>query len=1326
MAYSIGCITVDESLDTPSAVFPIRGQWGWQLPDDAQVIIHQFGNGDGKIEQRFRLGPGRKTFVVNLQPMSPQRRKALVDFWNQIGGPQQAFYFDAPDYNNQTTTRYTCTFDPDQALAWTKASDLTSNATVNLVVVPPASRIVTYTSSEITTRFPSSLLRGSLLYQESEIIPLITVTPRWWYNNQSLITFGAVSGNNITVNWSSHTASHTALYVGGQLDPNGVATQLATGGASGSASGPNVTGTEFLLVDTDTHRIVASNVLGGTIPLYLSDRLCSIDGTTYRPRLISHSGISQSLGPADDATFQFANADRVFTRLKNLMNLNRADVQFCLFHVQTRSQVQLWRGEAKSWAADENAVFQLQCSDSIYELTLPYPSRRITRECYKPFNDGHKCPYSTAGSGGNPTYCDKLFDSPQGCQSHGMDNYFGGITATPQNVAIRDNGSSGRPTITASSIVSDTMYGKTLQEVYTNIEMPVPCIIADGRDESEFYEAIGIVGAGRIASFGPVANQLLDGQTQNYPYSPIMVLGDDPNVVPFSLDAGGNFQYPYKAAGVAWLSIRRTDPKGIQPSNPDDHQMVASITGGLQGLVWTGPGTNSSQVLTNPIWVFVNALLCAKNMGPGIHISIQEAQFSVADAVAAAAICDLQTPTLVYNRNPVQLPVDGSNIGVGNWTPINGTQPQLPNETQFQFVGIIDQEQPLRDWLDQIMLNCNGYWFTAFGKIVVGIKTNASAVEAFTIGNMLWKSFADSPYAPESGSYNDLTATYNDRDYKFARNTARYYDQDHALILGSTITPRYEKGQINLVGTCTASQALRVAATKCREAIGGVDEYEWKSARTATWKTTVLALNTWPGQVVSVTHPDVSNGYAKYRIQSWTLHDDYSISIKGSTVTDSMYDLDAGPKPMDVGVPVLPIAPGIQTIDMPSWAPCMIARPDVGFNGTTFRLDKVHQLQPDGSTKITFLATGRAPVTSYFTTAKPKLESAVNTRNGTSGPFGYPSVYHFAVSALTGTGEISAPSEVRLAKPTAPDDGAVQLSGMVFPTGTTGMIIYSGVTPDLMRAVYRGPFLSPYVARSLNSGITSVGSLGIPPAGWQNVKIRLKAKAITRFGLFQTNATSIDVPNRKIFVPDGVLDAGGGATISYFGNPNADSVVPVQDYPVTAFFNGLSGTSYLIIGGTDDLSGISAGDVIASRYYCGFRTTTSIGMGAGLVSTHVQANDSVGKLVRIISGTGAGQVRQIISNDQFSTYTVSQPWTVLPSRGQPFDGSPVSQFIIEDGEWLWESDSPVIVNSNPSGNFTVPITIPDLTVKSIIIIGVLTSNGYESPEIDAPYREVAL
>lgn len=1326
MSYYLGPVLVPDSPNVPNVVFPLKAQLGSKATWEPQMAVHVFGDADAKIEQKYYLGPGKRTFVVNLQPMSPTRRNALVQFWNELGGVQQSFYFDAPNAD-RTTTRYNVVFDPAQALAWTQASDLIANASVTLVVLPnDGYEFENYPISETLTRFPDTALQSALLSQVQEIIPLLTITPKVWSNSQSSVGFG--TQNNVI--WNTTLTTSTTLYLGNPSNPQGGAIAIASGGASGSATVSAerwLPGNLYVLTDNQTGRVLASSVTGQNLVVPISDRLCVIGGATYYPRLLGHGGISQQLGPADDATFQLGNADGAFTRLKGLVNLNRADVQFSLFHVGTKTLVKFWRGEVKSYVADEGPTFQLQCSDSVYELNLAFPSRTITRDCYKRFDDGNKCPYAlrSTNHGGYPKSCDHGFDTVNGCQAHGMDAYFGGIIANPQGVVIRDNGSSGRPKITATSIVSDTMYGKPLPRVYVGggLEMPVNAIIAAGRDESDFYQALGIVSEGPIGSFGAPQNQLLDGQTQNYPYTPGENLGGDPNGIPFSLVSGGAYQYPYKAAGVARINITRADTKGIQPSSPDQHTMTASVTQGMQGLIWTAPGQNHIGTLTNPIWVAVDALLCAKGLGPGADGALQEAQFDVASAVAAAAICDLQVPTLVYNRNPVLLPVDGANMGSNQWTSFNPTTAQLPTETQYQFIGIIGQSQPLRDWLDQILINCLGYWYSVNGKIFFGIRENASAVEAFTTGNMLFKSYTETPKAP---TFDDITASFADRDFQFSQNSARYFDENYAVSMGggSGLYPRYEKATINLPGTVTASQAIRVIATRGREELGGVNEFEWKNAVTNTWKTTILALNSTCGQVVSVSHPVVSGGYGKFRIQRFTLNPDYSVQITAQSVTDSMYDLDYGPKPQDVAVPWLPVVAGTQTSNLQSWMPTTFRRgatPQIGAPGTsTFGMNVRYTTGTDGTLQISLQANGSAPVTQYFTSTRPTVQSLVAAAGGSLAS----GTWHFAVCGLDANGNFSAPSAISRCI-LAAGQGQFYVNNVVYPAGSVGYVLFLSQRAETLTAWISKP-------TGLNSGdanfLVAIGqngdTHGVPPDEWSNVRVTLKAKKVIRHGIVRSVVAGLNPAFPSvILVEPGVIQSNeqyDGLILSLIGDPNGGNL-PVADYLIIS----TQASTHAI--GLQPLNGAAmptVGQIVVIREKTDWSTPNSIGSSYWAQSVDypnggIPINADVGQLIMIIGGTGVGQVRQIQSNVPTVHY-VSVPWDIQP------DGSSI--YIVVGSEYLWESSSPVITNNKPVVDVLVPMTIPglDASTSGIVIIGVLTSNGYESEEQFAPFREIAL
>jgi hypothetical protein len=784
---------------TPSGVFPVTPDYPLEVRRDHEVVVHQFGSGNAKIEQRLLLGTGARRFTIRKQWLRDAERIALRNFWESKYGPYGAFIYNAPNDDGIGTTPVTCRF-ANEPLSWEMVADWACSLGVTLIEIPQATP--SYPLNQTVNRFPPAALQTALLSQVQEIIPLVRIQP---------------------------------------LPP-------------------------------------------GYPAIHLSDRRCTIDVQLYQARLLEFDGISQSIGnESDEAQFTFGNADRVMRDLANDVDLFRAEIAFSLFHVGTGIKVDLWKGNIVNWSCDSGPEFRVTAADGLYELNLPYPTRKISRTCWKSFNSA-ACPFGSQGAldlirfpGADSGRCDKGFDTPNGCQAHGMNDYYGGVMAKPQGVRIKDNSTGvwgfGRSTLTSVSLVADSIYDQVLPEIYTDSAMPVNAKIASGRDESDFYSALGIAGEGPLGAYG--AGHKLDGQYHHgYPGSLGLMtsLGADPNPVTFGMDTDAG---PERAAGTAFVMLRRSDAKGLQLSRLSEHSMEVVVAQGLGGWTWTAPSNRAWQpALTNPIWIAVNMLLRARGIRMGANATAQqldyaETLFDVDASVAAALICDEQVSKLV---------------GTGT-------------ETQFKFRGVLQEEKPFRDWLQEVLMNCLGYYTFANGKLKLGVRVNSSAVEAFTEGNILFRSLQLAPLKP---SFNHLTANFADEDFEFVANSISLYDIDYASLLGGAGGPLFLKSTVNLSGTASKSQAARVITVRLREELGGITPAEWKAARQIAFKSTVLALNTEPGMVCSLTHPDMPGGAGEFRVTGWRLNRDYSIDIQGRTATDSMYDLVSGPKPADV------------------------------------------------------------------------------------------------------------------------------------------------------------------------------------------------------------------------------------------------------------------------------------------------------------------------------------------------------------------------------------------------------------------------------------------
>lgn len=865
------------NIDVPTiaafGVFPIVPDFPWGRALDPDVVIHQFGAGDVKREQRFLLGSGAREFIVRRQWLTDANRIALKNFFDAHYGPYGAFTYNLPSDDGTSTTPVTCRF-KDEPLGWQMVADWACSIGVTLVEIPSTNPSYQITATQ--TRFPTGSLPAALLSQRQELFPLIKLT---------------------------------ALQEGYPV-------------------------------------------------MYLSDRRCKVgvevDPTArqqYLPRLLSWDGIQQSMGnDADQATFTFGNADRVMRDLINDVDLYRADVEFSLFHVGTGVKLDLWKGDIVDWSLDCGPEFKVTASDGAYELNLAYPTRKTSRTCVKVYKS-QMCPYATAGAldlvhfpSADASFCDKNYDTPNGCLAHGMKRYYGGIIATPQSVVgfSREGGSPILKLMTSTSVINDSVYDTVVPEVYTDYDMPVQCKIAAGRDESEFYEALGIVCEGPIGAYtfpamkdnnndgvDEYVGPEIDGQAYHgFPSSGLGLrwyLGNDPAGAYdyFSLDqagneTGGNWRKVYHgsstyldnfAAGTAFIVLRVSDAKGLQLKKPGEHTMSIHVREGMGCWVWTAPGARSFVTgVTNPVWIAVNMLLRARGFRAGAsttsdQLDVSEKLFDVSAAVAAAAICNRSVTSLVYGTYRVW--VEDTPYDPDTGAPATGhwENQAITNETQFKFRGIIKDEKPLRDWIQEVLMNCLGYYTFAFGKLKIGIRCSSSTTEDFSEGNILFRSLRLTPRAP---SYNHLTASFADSEFSYTANSVNVYDEEHALAIGVG-GPQFLRATINLSGTYTKSQAARIVATRLREEIGGIDSAERKKARKLSFKTTVLALNVEPGTVASMSHEDMPGGTGEFRVTGWRLNPDYSIDVTGNTSTDSMYNLVDGPKPADVGtVTVLP------------------------------------------------------------------------------------------------------------------------------------------------------------------------------------------------------------------------------------------------------------------------------------------------------------------------------------------------------------------------------------------------------------------------------------
>ena len=748
---------------------------------------------------------------------------------------------------------------------------------------------------------------------------------------------------------------------------------------------------------------------------------------------------------------------------------------------------------------------------------------------------------------------------------------------------------------------------------------------------------------------------------------------------------------------------------------------------------------------------------------------------------------------------------DGSGsaeIAAAQVTPLLGTG----TETQFQFQGVVSSQKPFRDWLTEV-LNCAlGYYTWEFGKLKLGCRINASAVDAYGLGNTLFQTLN---LKPIQSTFEHLVLSYADVAYQYQANTAEYCDKDHAAYYGRPGSPLTT--QMHSVGCSTLSQALRIAATRTREELGGITYTEWRDARIASWQTTLLGLGNEVGQVVSQTHPEIpglhgtcnvsgatvtqasgdnwndsvftpeaggpaqssllnkdalingtqvtitavaisggsvtsltvtpapGNGSGlsfqvitmSFRIQRYTLKKDWSIQIDAQTVTDSMYDLDVGPQPIDV----LPSAPPALFYPIPlapMWAPYQIQAQswDALFPSEwTFDSDQAYTGLADTSVAASLIITGRLPVTEFSATGAPGPVIGTITQSTTGGSLPANSSLIVSLCAIDTNGLPSAPAAIVVIGTSDTGTDTFTLSNITWPpvSGLASYVLFISLQDDLICAQAAGALTAggggtTYTPGSITFGAAIVRSTWALPSPYV-AAVRIKAKMLSHSGIMEvavTSVTSTTVTCVELFDSSGTPPVLVGRALSVIGRNGSST--PFLSVSITGYDHttGTLTVSPQAVVSMQPMQSFQVGDIVAVRFTADASNTltpTSIS-DAGMLNGEnswlgLAVNSERGNILRVIQGTSRGELRKLTGNGA-STFS----WDL------PLYLDYTSVWIIEEPSWLYKSDAPAVANADYQHEAQLEIAAQNFVNTAVLVAGFTVDvNGVESPDGDNPIRE---
>lgn len=1303
MADTLGKIPVPEP-PIISATFPLNPPFGTNVNLPSRMAVHTFYTGDAKTEQRFYLGPGAREWKWT-QEADETERTAVRDFWEQLQGSYALFTFNAPNPDG-TTTATTVRF-ATEPLVFSYTQGMLSQIQIHLIEVLTAAAIdaaqpgdphyAQFPLYSTLTRFPDSTFADALGAQAQTLIPLVKIQP---------------------------------------LDP--------------------------------------------TYPaMYVSDRRCYVGGQLYQARFIGHKGIGQSAvglpnitGQSDQVTLTFGNADRVMRMIANETNLEYASVQFSIYHVASATKLDFWAGQVlpQGYQIDTSPQFELNCSDPLSSPFLTCPPRIVDHNCNAKYDDGIECQFAAHGAldlvnfpSADASKCDHSFDGPNGCLAHQMKYWYRGVFAVPEGVRVKDDTTGfygiARHWITSVSLINDSVWGTPIPIIVTDVELIVPAatgvvstplckaLILAGRNESGFYEAVGIVGEGPM-QLGQDAT--LDGSYHaNWPNPGENIrlipgnvpanlggnvvaqlsldeLGDQTNnpinTQPTANSAGlpswrwiwvestafpGDHKQGYTAldaytSGVAAIAIRISYAQGLQLTTLDQHDMEADVITGWQGWTWTGPGARSAtQVpMTNPIWLCVNLWLFC-NRVKDAPAATQEQYFDVARAVAAAAVCNTVVDRIVETW-------EGQGI-------------------QFKFIGQIRDARPLRDWFNDILTNCLGFFWFNFGKLSFGIRDNATPVSAYTDGNIVFRTLQATGIGPQ---FTKLVMNFADYEYSWQPNNASYQDDDYAAWLGGGARALHKIASMNLSGTADIDQATRLCITRAREEIGGITQAEWDAARRVTFKTTILGLDTAPGDVISVSDPELPGKSVLARVETYALNPDWSVTITARGVTDSMYDFTVGPIPAAAKPgPIRPQpykAPS-EAAWMPNWVTGSPGDPIYGSQDDyTFGMVEDISIRSDNSLAVYLTISGYQPLNNPLAATSAPLIGFMDTQT-TGGFFPGDTNVFVAIGLSSALGYSKTSNTVAYYVPAGTDTNQMTLHKIVLPSPQAGdawttLTLYAALDdPRLMtsQAKYTGP---PSMIAADGSWVIAGNYAGLPldraranPPAPNYDGLIIRVKYVYHSGTVGMPVT--DVQTGAIFC-NGLApgaDDWGGRVVSILAGPLGTDA-QVWNFKCSAYDH----TQGKFTVTPDPVTvGVEIGSVLVVRYAADTVTPTTIG-DSGIDNSIYpggQTDQIQNAQIRIIEGPGRKQIRNIVSNTG-TVYTIDVPWAEQPDA--------TSLWIVEARDWMYRSEVTISANRQDSP-LQVKLEVDNLDLETVLVGAFLVdATGVETADELIPVRDTYL
>lgn len=393
------------------------------------------------------------------------------------------------------------------------------------------------------------------------------------------------------------------------------------------------------------------------------------------------------------------------------------------------------------------------------------------------------------------------------------------------------------------------------------------------------------------------------------------------------------------------------------------------------------------------------------------------------------------------------------------------------------------------------------------------------------------------------------------------------------------------------------------------------------------------------------------------------------------------------------------------------WRPNKVAPqsgdPLYGSTERSFLVEQRYETLADGSAGAVLRITGARPV-NRFATMKAPLIGLQGTTATTGGTLAGGRVYYMQIVATNASGSSAPSTTCSVSVGTATNTNTVTVAVTSWDSAATGYRVYLGESPNTMTLAAS----ASGTPSSITLTALAAGARIVPDSAAHI--LRASARRVAHAGVLGATASTVATNSLTIAGAAFTTDQFVGYDVAVVAAESGTQAVPWRNYRVTA------NTADVLTVTPDPAGEVTDGSIVVMRSKA---TVSSDGLtltDANWVNSYgpsgLTSSDEIGRVVRILSGPGAGQARAIRAATSTSV-TVESPWEIKPTSD--------SRYIIEEPGIVAVAESVPIANVTDGDEMYLDVPVQNYERQVLSILPeIVDSVGLASVESLAPVRDV--